>query len=69
MNRYALVGLLLTIAGILGVGLVPYFGMATGFGGPLVWKSPRWALVGAWVLAWLVSIAGAIFSLLASRSN
>src|SRR5262249_40266520 len=48
------VGLALNVAGTLGVGLIPYFGMAAGYGGPIVFKSPLWAW--GWVLSWLVFV-------------
>lgn len=65
MNRYALVGLILNLVGTVGVGLIPYFGMAAGYGGPIVFRSALWAW--AWALAWLVFIAGAVVSALMSR--
>jgi len=67
MNRYTLIGLFLNVAGTVGVGLIPYFGMAAGFGGPIVFRSSLWAW--AWGLAWLVFIVGAVLSALASSSN
>lgn len=60
---YPLIGLVLTTVGTLGVGLIPYFGMAAGYGGPIVFRSRIWA--GAWVIAWFVFIVGAILTAVA----
>jgi hypothetical protein len=53
-------GLVLNILGTLGVGLIPYFGMAAGYGGPIKFKSAWWSA--AWIVSWLVFIAGAYLS-------
>lgn len=65
MNQYALVGLILNIVGTAGVGFIPFFGTAAGYGGLIVFSSPLWAC--AWGLAWLVFLAGATLSARASR--
>lgn len=67
MSRLALSGLILNLLGTLWVGLIPYFGLAAGYGGPIVFKNRLWAW--AWGLAWLVFAAGTILSAAASSSN
>jgi len=64
MSRQALVGLILTVLGTLGVGLIPFFGLAAGFGGPIVFRSPKWAWRSAWVVSWFVFVMGAVLSAL-----
>src|SRR6266496_4361049 len=63
-GRCGLIGLVLNLVGTLGVGLIPYFGMAAGYGGPIVFRNSGWAW--AWGAAWLVFIAGATLAAFAS---
>ena len=62
MSRYSrphlirLCGLALSFVGTVIVGVAGYWGLAAGYGGPIVWVSPSWRI--AWLLGWSLLAIG-----------
>lgn len=58
------VGLDMNFVGSVMIGLGSYFGIAAGFGGPLVWSSTFWKVV--FFVGWFLMASGFLFQRLAA---